>query len=246
MVMSHLQDILRNLVVPCEENPLPVSELEIDEFQFHYTGARLQQFAWCQHRSAASCSFNAVLCSCRAPLPPAQHSAISSRLTHFCSDKWLTHVWSICHQPASGRTYRMTRSPSTTALRPTTSSSCPSATRSRRCSRCNITIAGREAVQACIIEDSALKHCRLQRNLRQQPLILVQSGSFTCVQSTKLCVFEERVLEIVAATKNLPGNLATTGDLPPPCIGALAFQGPLSDGRAALRLRQEHREVLLP
>jgi hypothetical protein len=34
----HLQDILRNLVVPCEENPLPVSELEIDEFQFHYTG----------------------------------------------------------------------------------------------------------------------------------------------------------------------------------------------------------------
>ncbi len=32
-----VQDILRNLVVPCEENPLPVSELEIDEFQFHYT-----------------------------------------------------------------------------------------------------------------------------------------------------------------------------------------------------------------
>ena len=24
-------------MVPCEENPLPVSELEIDEFQFHYT-----------------------------------------------------------------------------------------------------------------------------------------------------------------------------------------------------------------
>ena len=33
------------------------------------------------------------------------------------------------------------------------------------------------------------------------------------MQSTKLCVFEERVLEIVAATKNLPGNLATTGEL---------------------------------
>ncbi|KAK9814251.1 hypothetical protein WJX72_002986 [[Myrmecia] bisecta] len=31
------QDILRNVVVPCEENPLPPSEVEIDEFQFHYT-----------------------------------------------------------------------------------------------------------------------------------------------------------------------------------------------------------------
>ena len=38
----HLQDILRNLVVPCEENPLPVSELEIDEFQFHYTGGQTE------------------------------------------------------------------------------------------------------------------------------------------------------------------------------------------------------------
>ncbi len=25
------------MVVPCEENPLPVEEVEIDEFQFHYT-----------------------------------------------------------------------------------------------------------------------------------------------------------------------------------------------------------------
>lgn len=56
-----MQDILRNLVVPCEENPLPVSELEIDEFQFHYTGAQLQQFAWCKHQYAASCSFHAEL-----------------------------------------------------------------------------------------------------------------------------------------------------------------------------------------
>jgi hypothetical protein len=36
-LMARVQDVLRNLVVPCEENPLPVSELEIDEFQFHYT-----------------------------------------------------------------------------------------------------------------------------------------------------------------------------------------------------------------
>ena len=27
------QDILRNLVVPCEDNPLPPAEVEIDEFQ---------------------------------------------------------------------------------------------------------------------------------------------------------------------------------------------------------------------
>ena len=27
------------MVVPCEENPLPVSEVEIDEFQFHYTAS---------------------------------------------------------------------------------------------------------------------------------------------------------------------------------------------------------------
>lgn len=38
------------------------------------------------------------------------------------------------------------------------------------------------------------------------------------MQSTKLCVFEERVLEIVAATKNLPGNLATTGELRLPVL----------------------------
>lgn len=33
------QDVLRNMVVPCEENPLPVGEVEIDEFQFHYTAS---------------------------------------------------------------------------------------------------------------------------------------------------------------------------------------------------------------
>jgi hypothetical protein len=88
-------------------------------------------------------------------------------------------------------------------------------------------------VQACICEASALRHCRLQVDPRQQPRAFMRCGTFTCMQSTKLCVFEERVLEIVAATKNLPGNLATTGDLPPPCIGALAFEWPLSDGRAA-------------
>ena len=27
------------MVVPCEENPLPVEEVEIDEFQFHYTSS---------------------------------------------------------------------------------------------------------------------------------------------------------------------------------------------------------------
>lgn len=27
------------MVVPCEENPLPVEEVEIDEFQFHYTAS---------------------------------------------------------------------------------------------------------------------------------------------------------------------------------------------------------------
>lgn len=43
-----------------------------------------------------------------------------------------------------------------------------------------------------------------------------EAPAFSCalcetLQSTKLCVFEERVLEIVAATRDLPGNLATTG-----------------------------------
>ena len=30
------QDILRNLVVPCEDNPLPPAEVEIDEFQVRH------------------------------------------------------------------------------------------------------------------------------------------------------------------------------------------------------------------
>jgi uncharacterized Rmd1/YagE family protein len=33
------QDVLRNLVVPCEENPLPPRDVEVDEFQFHYTAS---------------------------------------------------------------------------------------------------------------------------------------------------------------------------------------------------------------
>ena len=31
------QDILKNIVVPCELNPLPVREVEIDEFDVRYT-----------------------------------------------------------------------------------------------------------------------------------------------------------------------------------------------------------------
>jgi uncharacterized Rmd1/YagE family protein len=37
------------------------------------------------------------------------------------------------------------------------------------------------------------------------------SISHALSQSTKLCVFEERVLEIVASTKDLPESLASTG-----------------------------------
>lgn len=33
------QDILRNIVVPCEENPLPAREVEVDEFTYHYTAS---------------------------------------------------------------------------------------------------------------------------------------------------------------------------------------------------------------
>lgn len=37
------------------------------------------------------------------------------------------------------------------------------------------------------------------------------SISHALSQSTKLCVFEERVIEIVSSTKDLPGTLAATG-----------------------------------
>lgn len=94
------QDVLRNLVVPCEENPLPVSELEIDEFQFHYTANER---------------------------PHIQNDTIT-----------------ISHKLANDHSIKL-------------------------------------------------------------------SISHALAQSTKLCVFEERVLEMVAATRNLPGNLATTG-----------------------------------
>lgn len=41
------------------------------------------------------------------------------------------------------------------------------------------------------------------------------SISHALSQSTKLCVFEERVIEIVASTKDLPEILASTG---PPSV----------------------------
>jgi len=37
------------------------------------------------------------------------------------------------------------------------------------------------------------------------------SISYALSQSTKLCVYEERVLEIVQSTKDLPESLAETG-----------------------------------
>ena len=40
------------------------------------------------------------------------------------------------------------------------------------------------------------------------------SISFAFSQSTKLCTFEERVVDIVASTKDLPEILATTGKTP--------------------------------
>ena len=40
------------------------------------------------------------------------------------------------------------------------------------------------------------------------------SISHALSQSTKLCVFEERVIEIVTSTKDLPGTLAATGTRP--------------------------------
>lgn len=35
--LAQEQDVLKNLVVPCEINPLPVHEVEIDEFGVRYT-----------------------------------------------------------------------------------------------------------------------------------------------------------------------------------------------------------------
>jgi hypothetical protein len=35
--MRQEQDVLKNLVVPCEVDPLPVREVEIDEFDVKYT-----------------------------------------------------------------------------------------------------------------------------------------------------------------------------------------------------------------
>ena len=40
------------------------------------------------------------------------------------------------------------------------------------------------------------------------------SISYALSQSTKLCVYEERVLEIVQSTEDLPESLAETGACP--------------------------------
>ena len=51
------------------------------------------------------------------------------------------------------------------------------------------------------------------------------SISHALSQSTKLCVFEERVIEIVASTKDLPEILASTGAACLPslthCLGSI-------------------------
>ncbi len=41
------------MVVPCEENPLPVEEVEIDEFQFHYTTSEKPHIQNVRHMAAA-------------------------------------------------------------------------------------------------------------------------------------------------------------------------------------------------
>lgn len=97
------QDVLRNMVVPCEENPLPVDEVEIDEFQFHYTASEK---------------------------PHIQNDTIT-----------INHSFANDH-------------------------------------------------------------------------LIKLSISHALSQSTKLCVFEERVIEIVSSTKDLPGTLAATGKVP--------------------------------
>jgi uncharacterized Rmd1/YagE family protein len=101
------QDVLRNLVVPCEENPLPPRDVEVDEFQFHYTASEKPNIS------------NDTI-------------TINHRFAH----------------------------------------------------------------------DHLIK----------------LSISHALSQSTKLCVFEERVMEIVQSTKDLPELLASTGD-PPASVG---------------------------
>ncbi len=53
------------------------------------------------------------------------------------------------------------------------------------------------------------------------------SISHALSQSTKLCVFEERVIMIVMNTKDLPGTLAATGALAgrTQCLGTLRARG---------------------
>lgn len=64
----------------------------------------------------------------------------------------------------------------------------------------------------CAINKVTATCCLLSRwGKRFHRTIVRPTPPTACLQSTKLCVFEERVLEIVAATRHLPGNLATTG-----------------------------------
>jgi uncharacterized Rmd1/YagE family protein len=44
------------MVVPCEENPLPVEEVEIDEFQFHYTSSEKPHIQNVRPNTLLTCS----------------------------------------------------------------------------------------------------------------------------------------------------------------------------------------------
>jgi uncharacterized Rmd1/YagE family protein len=125
--MAQEQDVLKHLVVPCEVNPLPIREVEVDEFDVRYTANEKMHI---------------------------QNDTIT--LNYRLSGTKENHLFVTEHGLLTAE--------------------------GDRCEG----FAGDHSIKLSI--------------------------SYALSQSTKLCVFEERVLEIVASTKDLPESLASTGN----------------------------------
>ena len=142
--------MLKNLVVPCEINPLPAHEVEIDEFGVRYTANERPNIQNDTITLNYRTSGAKLCCSLFPPITPCPRIKLHSTEKHV----------SLC--PYWGYVARIA------------------------------------AFDECCVHSAGDHKIKL-------------SISHALSQSTKLCVFEERVLEIVASTKDLPESLATTG-----------------------------------
>ena len=196
------REVIRTLLGPCLVDSLTQNEIEVDEFQVRAQGPRLRQCVAGGWRGPCEeCAAACVVPSAAPPTPPC----------------------------AAAR-----RSSTTASARSRTSRTTPSQV-SRACRACPC-IPQPPASPPCRPRACLLRHARSRPPLNHSHPSLLQthahivpcpavnyrlrndhliklSISHALAQSAKLSVYEERVIEIVENTKDLPETLAATGEV---------------------------------